>query len=329
MCAQQYFLSYVLGLPDPGGIKADKGTIVHKALECLAQAKKVEQDNGVGFKDDVLGEIEVKTDAMWDETWIDWLIDASYDYYTKNSPHKFTDGDRRDCRKWTWKALNFNKGIFDPRKQNVVEAEPKFDITINEPWAEYDYIMPDGSRMHGNLAVKGTIDLITCPKDGVYESIDWKTGMRKCWITGETKDFWKLGTDPQLRIYHYAMSKMYPDIKQFIPSIYFINKGGPFTMPFGPSDIAATEEMLRKRFEEIKAVTRPQLLTGYSRWKCNKFCHYGMTEHSSGTINPRTGEPHTICSYIADKTRKQGIDTVIAEDTAKDHNIDFYQDPGL
>ena len=59
------------------------------------------------------------------------------------------------------------------------------------------------------------------------------------------------------------------EAKQIVPSIYFINDGGPFTMAYDDSDIEATKEMLKKRFEKIKEVVRPQLLTGYNRWKCN------------------------------------------------------------
>ena len=37
MCEQQYFFDYVLGYKQPSNKKADKGTIVHKALEILEQ----------------------------------------------------------------------------------------------------------------------------------------------------------------------------------------------------------------------------------------------------------------------------------------------------
>lgn len=330
MCPQQYFLQYVLGLPDVGGKKAERGTIAHKVFECLARTKKALQDNEQSFEDDVLGNIDIsETDIMWNNEWVDDLSRQSFDYYTKSSVHKWTERDRKDCRDVVWRGLDYNNSIFDPRRLDIFAAEPHFDITIEEPWAEYDYIMPDGSRIHGHLAIKGTIDLVVKINDDVYESIDWKTGKRIDWATGETKDFWKLMTDPQLRIYHYALSKMYPEVKQFIPSMFFIDTGGPFTMAYGQEDLEATEVMLKNMFEKIKDVTRPQLLTGKDRWKCKSFCHYGKTAHSSGDINPRTGKPYTICQYIADKVKKEGIDTVIREDTDKNHSIDFYKDPGL
>lgn len=327
MCPQQYFLSYVLGIPSPGGKKAEKGTVVHKVLECLAHGKKAEQDGLPTFNDDVLG--EQPTNRIYEDNFVNELSRLSFDYYTQKSVHDFTPRDYKDCEKWSWKAIEYSDGAYDPRKRKIVDAEPHFDITIDEPWAEYDYTMPDGVRIHGNLSIKGTVDLITDAGGGAYESTDWKTGMRKDWATGEIKDFWKLCGDPQLRIYHYALTHLYPEAKQIVPSIYFINDGGPFTMAYDDSDIEATKKMLKKRFEKIKEVVRPQLLTGYNRWKCNSFCHYGKTQHQSGKIDPKTGEPYTICQYIADKTRKCGMDTVVQEDTHEGHTIDFYQDPGI
>ena len=53
MCPQQYFCEYVLGWRGKGGLKADKGTIVHKVLEIMCLAKKAEQDGLNDFDDDV------------------------------------------------------------------------------------------------------------------------------------------------------------------------------------------------------------------------------------------------------------------------------------
>ena len=57
MCPQQYFCEYVLGWRGKGGLKADKGTIVHKILEIMCLAKKAEQDGLSSFVDDVIGEV--------------------------------------------------------------------------------------------------------------------------------------------------------------------------------------------------------------------------------------------------------------------------------
>ena len=43
-CKMQYYLNYVLGIPRSVGKKADKGTMVHKILECIANIKLQEQN---------------------------------------------------------------------------------------------------------------------------------------------------------------------------------------------------------------------------------------------------------------------------------------------
>ena len=59
MCEQQYLFDYVLGYRSPSNKKADKGTIVHKALEILAFVKFTIQKNEHIFEDDILGKINV------------------------------------------------------------------------------------------------------------------------------------------------------------------------------------------------------------------------------------------------------------------------------
>lgn len=329
-CPQQYFLNYVLGIPDPGNKKAEKGTIVHKVMECLAQGRKVEQDGVGAFEDDAIGIINVYNNVDYSRLHTDGFVNdlcrASFDYYSKKSKHTYDNDDFFEVKEWTWRALKFNNGAYDPRKMEIIEPELHFDLEIKEPWAEYDFVLPTGERIFGNLCIKGTIDLVARASDTVYESFDWKTGSsRKDWVTGVEKDYKEFRKDAQLRMYHYALTRMFPDVKQFIPTIYYIRAGGPFTIAFGPQDIKDTLEMLRVRFEKIKSVTRPQLV---KTWKCTKVCHYGMTPHPSGKIDPRTKKPYTICQYMADKVRKVGINTVMIEDTADKHRIDFYRNPG-
>ncbi|MAJ03272.1 MAG: hypothetical protein CMH03_00685, partial [Marinovum sp.] len=119
---------------------------------------------------------------------------------------------------------------------NVVDPEPHFDIPIEEDWAKYEYEMPNGEVIEGRLAIKGTIDLVTKIDDDTIEVIDWKTGRRLDWATGQEKDYKKLTTDAQLLLYNYAISKLYPDYKQAIMTIFFVKDGGPFSMCFDKED---------------------------------------------------------------------------------------------
>ena len=56
-CPMQYYLEYTLGWRGKSGQKADKGTIVHKALEICAVCKKGAQDGKKNITDDVVGKV--------------------------------------------------------------------------------------------------------------------------------------------------------------------------------------------------------------------------------------------------------------------------------
>jgi len=339
LCPQQYFLAYLLGIPQKENKKAEMGTIVHKVLECLAHAKKAIQDNSLSFTDEVTGEVHIKEDMIYRDSFVEYLFDKSYRYYSERSPNTFDEKDRKKILEWTFKPLNTVNGAFDPRNRDIVQPEFHFDFEIDEPWAAYEYKMPDGTLLKGQLALKGTIDLVTKLDDGIYESIDWKTGQRLDWASNRPwphniKTFDKLIFDPQLRIYHYALHKYFADAQQFIPTICFINDhgtkskpvpGGIFSMAYEKNDIPQTLDMIRKRFEVIKATSRPQLVR---TWKCDRFCHFGMTPHKSGEIDPRTGQPYTICEYIARRVRNVGIDQVVREEKDELHTIGHYKPPG-
>ena len=46
-----------------------------------------------------------------------------------------------------------------------------FDIEIDEDWAKYEYELPNGEKVSGNLAIKGRIDLVTQREDGIIEVV--------------------------------------------------------------------------------------------------------------------------------------------------------------
>jgi hypothetical protein len=57
---------------------------------------------------------------------------------------------------------------------------------------------------------KGTSDQSSIHGHPRIEVIDWKTGRRLDWATGEEKTYEKLCSDPQLLLYNYAISKLIP-----------------------------------------------------------------------------------------------------------------------
>ena len=318
MCPQQYFCEYVLGWRGKGGLKADKGTIVHKVLEIMCLAKKAEQDGLSSFIDDVIGSV---SSTSYD---IDKITEQVYKYYSEGNPqHDWKEKDFKDCSKWVYKTLEMNDGIFDPRNRHVVED-----------WGEYDYVL-NGEKVKGRLALKGTIDLITKVEDGFYEIVDWKTGRRLDWATGKEKTYASLQNDPQLRIYHYAAMKLYPEAKQIMVTINYMNDGGAFSMYFSEKDISKTKEMLRRKFEQIKSTRIPMLKKS---WKCTKLCHQGKSTFEGTSIHPmmenrhgeRTsyGEYMTKCEQIKYEIERKGIQKVTEDYMAENHSVAKYKAPG-
>jgi hypothetical protein len=320
----QYFITYVLGHQPDSGKKAELGTIVHKVMETLAQLKKYQQDNPkkltLSIEDDALKTVSIKKNELLTSTLVDKLLSRSFDFYTEGSKHTFTKGDRDLCLKLVWDTLKYNDGQFDPRLRKIVAAEPHFDIPIDEDWAFYEYEV-NGQKVKGQLAIKGTIDLVTETEEGIIEVIDWKTGRRLDWATGEEKTYGKLCSDPQLLLYNYAISKLFPQYKQSIMSIFFIKDGGPFSMCFDKADEKRFLEMLKDKFLDIKHNEKPQPISpNRENWKCTKLCHYCKNKW------PETDQ--NMCIYIENSIKTKGMDQTIKDCTRPGFDIGFYSAPG-
>ena len=324
-CQQQYFINYVLGHPTTSGKKAQMGTIVHKVMECLAACKKQIQDapssSLMSITDDAIGTVTFTKSRLMSEEFVDDIVDKSFEHYTSNCTHSYTKKDKNDCRKWSWMALEYNKGQFDPRLRDIVATEPHFDIPIEEDWAEYEYQTPDGSTLKGRLAVKGTIDLVTKVDDNIIEVVDWKTGRRLDWATGQEKTYEKFEVDPQLLLYNYAISKLFPEYQQAIMTIFYIKDGGPFSLCFDHSDEEKFIGMLKKRFLQIQNTDMPKMLSAeQSHWKCTKLCDYYK--------NNWEGTDKNICRHIHDKLKKDGIEKTTLDCTKEGFSIGYYDAPG-
>ena len=329
MCPMQYMIEYVLGMRSPSGLKACKGTVVHKVLEILAVIKKGLQDNLESIEDDIIGTINTKNYNL------NTIIEKVYKHYSSaEKHHTWTPKDYKDCHSWVYKTLEYNNGMFDPRNQDIVQPEQHFDIEIKKPWAKYKYETKNGI-IEGNLAIKGTIDLITRVNDKTLEIIDYKTGRRLDWATGEEKTHAKLQNDPQLRIYHYAIQHLYPDVEHVIVSINFINDGGAFSICFDKKDLHHTEMMLKQKFEIIKNTKKPEL---NKSWKCTKLCHFGKTtfenshvlpiiEYRENQITPKD-KCMTKCEQIKHDMDIKGLDSVVDEYQVPGYSIGHYKAPG-
>ena len=174
-CQMQYFITYVLGHYADSGKKAELGTIVHKTLEVLAALKKATQElkprqKYLEIEDDAIGKYRIdKSLLLLDET-VNDILEKSFASYTSQSKHAWTKGDKNECAKLVWNTLKFNGGQFDPRNRDIIDPEPHFDIPIEEDQAKFTYEI-DGKTVNGQLAIKGTIDLVTKVSDDTIEVV--------------------------------------------------------------------------------------------------------------------------------------------------------------
>jgi ATP-dependent helicase/DNAse subunit B len=290
---------------------AEKGNIIHKAMEALAHLKLCQQNGDKYFESEGLGKVSV------DDFNLDEILIKSYEYYKNQSQQIWEEKDWTECQKWLKSALTLNNGAFDPRNQKIVEAEKQFDIVLEGKEFEYHYKLPSGKEIKGNLAIKGTMDLIVELDDNTIEIIDYKTGStRKDWGTGIEKDFDKLRYDQQLLLYYYAVSKIFPD-KEIIVTIFYIRAGGPYTIPMDHTSKEAAELLLKSKFNEIKQVLIPRRDISF---KCKKFCYFGMNKYK--------GTNSTICDHIHNEILRKGIGQVTDEYTVKGFNVCNYSDGG-
>ncbi len=355
-CQQQYFLTYNLGYYRPSMKKADQGSAVHKCLEQLAIAKQYIQDNPtcteiliddmVFDREEFLSETVLTNDEvdfinksrknkqvyLCDHTIkyghkrygvniVNTLIKKACDYYSTKSSEPWSKISFTECNNFAWIVLDYKNGIYDPRRRNIKFPEKHFNIEIDKDWARYEYESPSGEKLVGQFGIKGTVDLITELSSDTLEIVDWKTGQRKNWATGEVKTYDKLCDDTQLMMYYYAISKMYPQYKHIFVTIFFVRDGGPFTIGFEPSNMDVVEERLRQHFEEVRGTTHPTMCSeDQSDFKCTRLCNYYKEKHPTSGLN--------ICKHIHNETKLIGIDNVVEKYKRPDFHVGHYESPG-
>ena len=298
-CEQKFFLQYNLSLEDKTNKKALMGTITHKALQILGDKKLCVDRGNKSFTDDELGRFTLKEADN-----IEKITARAFKFYTDHQPEvDLDDASLRACTRWVHKAIEYNEGALDPRNQDIFATEQYFDIEIKEPWAKYCYDI-GGNKIEGYLSIKGTVDVIVKHSDKYYEILDYKTGKRINWATGEEKTLEYLQKDTQLLLYYYALKNLYPDY-DFGVSIFYINAGGLFSMCFDDEDYIKAENILRKKFQYIRNVRQPDLLCDENKhWKCRKLCKFSEEYKDTGK---------SVCHFMRDEVAKKGINKVVLE----------------
>ena len=312
-CQMKYFFQYVLSHKDKTNKKAVMGTIVHRALQVLGD-KKVAITNG---EEKVVND-DIKDLTLEECDDIDAITELCFNHYAAHEEDvELTNKDLSTCTNWIYKAISYKGGTLDPRNQNIFATEQFFDIEIKKDWAKYDYEV-NGEKISGNLSIKGTVDVIAEEGEKYFQVLDYKTGKRLNWATGEEKTYEDLQKDTQLLLYYYALKNLYPDWSFYV-SIYYINDGGIFDLVFDESDYQKAEQILKKKFEDIKNSKLPkQLSREQSHWKCQRLCKFSETFEDTGK---------SACQFFHDMIQSIGIDKV-TEKYADISRITKYGDGG-
>lgn len=336
----RFFIEYVLGWTGESGKSADTGTNVHKVMEILALIKQGQQDGKTTIEEDELG-CQFST-STFD---VEKITKKVFKYYsTRMTHHEWTKDDLASIQKSVKKAIAYNDGMLNPLNRHIIKPELHFDIEIKKPWAAYSYETPDG-LITGNLAIKGTIDLITEGSPVVYEVTDYKNGASsKDWVKNTEKNAESMKEDKQFRTYHYALDSLYPNIETWMMTIFFINAGGPHTVCFTKDDLIKTEDMLKAKFVAMQTAEKPKLTRS---WKCVKTCKCstlllkkGIEPHTfegtnikpiqefrGGQVTPK-GNLMSRCEQVKLEVEKKGTKRVVKEYTKPGFNPASYKAPG-
>jgi ATP-dependent helicase/DNAse subunit B len=248
-CPFQYWLNHVLGLDSPSGKAALQGNIVHQVLEWM-------------------GQLVAKGKTIDPH----WLLDWAWDMHVAANPQveirretrRGESADFRFCRESLDKVLRHP--IYDPRRLKVIGTEVRLDLSLpGELWQ-----LRDGKQFR----VTGYMDLVHEASADTIEVVDWKTGRRQDFNTQREKDFYDLMRDVQPRLYHLAATQMYPQYPNVLVTFYYINDGGPISLPFTADDLAPTLGSVWRFFDTVR---RDQQINRSRTWRCTRFCHYGRT----------------------------------------------------
>jgi hypothetical protein len=246
----------VVGLPGVTQKSANLGNICHLVLELLAKCKKT---NHVKLQDKYSN--------------YEYLLSIVWKRLTKNTPNiVYTDKDYKFCQQQIENVLNSK---FNPINLKILDTEKQFEIEIAKPGFQFI----DKNNVKRNIKFRGTMDLVTEINEDTIEIIDYKTGLRKSWTTGEMKEYDDFLNDIQLRMYNFATSVIYPH-KHRLLTIIFTRDGGPFTVTFTPDDCIKILDILGRKLNEIKNDNYPKRLkddkskTSF-HWKCKYVCEFG------------------------------------------------------
>lgn len=196
----------------------------------------------------------------------------------------------------SFRPININPFLL-PVKRDKVKAEWGPGVSDRRQIVKIEKI---GEKVTQCISVESEDKTYLCTESMIPTH---NSGKRLNWATGKEKTHECFQKDFQLLLYYYALRKMHPD-HNFYVSIYYINDGGIFDIVFDEHDYKNAENMIRQKFEYIKAVEIPrQISPQNTNWKCQKLCKFSEM-HESGK---------TLCQFYHGEIMKKGYNQALAE----------------
>lgn len=318
-CAFSYYLQYVLGWRTPSWKSGDIGSMLHKVMEFLAKKRLAIVAGEKTFHDD-----ESNREYSIDEK-VESYIEYVWDFYTKikSTHHNWTGADKKAVYSHVYDALSYKNGMCNPLNLDILSIEQYFDIEIDEPWAKYKFEDKDGKTIEGNLAIKGSMDLCYKHSDTVLGYQDYKSGARKVLGTEKIKDYDYHVKDFQLRLYHLALAKLYPEYKMYLMTFLWTKDKMAFHVALD-KDFTYIMGKIKDRFEKIKKDKNPRRTID---WTCSKMCHFGRTLNKDSKFYKGVDNGKTICDTTYQELQDLGIDRLSKKYKASD-NFDNYGEGG-
>lgn len=302
-CPLKYFISYVLGIRLPANEAANRGTIVHASAERLSRKKMMLQAGTTSYFDD-----DLNREVLLSEINLDWAVNTAFEYYTVTKPLQqkpFKKDAFQDVHSQVERILN--DPIYSPMVNHIIDVEKFFDIELKEDWAKYDFTV-QGKRFEGHLKLRGTMDCIMKTNNTHFTYFDIKSGRTRWdWAKQKEKTYDEFRNDVQLRLYHYILNILYPEVDYWTLTLYYSKVGEATAILFTKEDLPYTLKAIRRVFEDIISTKIVKWIKNDSslNHQCN-FCEFAK--------NTKPGSKDSYCWHYNGSLKKKGLDKIQESD---------------
>jgi hypothetical protein len=247
-CQFQYYLKYILNMPDEFSPSGILGSCCHRIFEILSRIKVSGKPRHSRYSD------------------LEYLWKLSEAKYAKESGEIWQKIPQKKIDEMKVAYLEFTtKSDYSPIVAPTIDVEKYFNLDLHgDEWKCDDK----------QFKVKGFIDRVDKINDTTIEIIDYKSGSSLNYESAkrQRKDPDSLKAEIQPRMYHMAARTLYPAFKNVLVTFIYFRDQHIVSIPFSDKDIKETKNKLYKSFLTIDQTNFPSRSRS---WKCDKICGFG------------------------------------------------------